>query len=190
MPLITGPTAEPVTLAQVKAHLRIDPDITADDALLTALIPAARAQAEHRTGRRFGPQTWSRVLGAFPAGPIILPDPPVTAVVSIAYDDPNGAEQTLAPSAYRARLAGEPAAVRPVSAWPATLGEEGAVRITYTCGVPATDPRWPSLQAWMLLAIGTWYTQREAATEGRLAELPHDFWAGLLDPLIHYGSAS
>lgn len=48
MPLITGPTVEPLTLEQVKAHLRIDTDITADDAMLTALIPAARASARPR----------------------------------------------------------------------------------------------------------------------------------------------
>lgn len=190
MPLITGPTAEPVTLAQVKAHLRIDADITDDDALLASLIPAARAQAEHRTGRRFGVQTWSRVLGGFPAGPLILPDPPIVAIVSIQYDDPAGAEQTLAPTAYRVRLAGEPAAVRPVSAWPETLVEEGVVRITYSCGLTSADPRWPSLQAWMLLTIGAWYATPEATVDTRLATLPHEFWAGLLDPLIHYGSAT
>lgn len=190
MLLITPPTAEPVTLAQVKAHLRIDADITDDDALLAGLIPAARGQAEHRTGRRFGVQTWERTLDAFPAGPILLPNPPVTAVVSIEYDDTAGDEQTFAAENYRARLAGEPAAIRALTSWPATLGEEGAVRIRYTCGLTAADPRWPSLQAWMLLAIGTWYANREAIAAGTLTELPRDFWMALLDPLIFYGTAT
>ena len=101
MPLITPPTAEPLTLAQVKAHLRIDADITDADALLTGLIPAARGQAEHRTGRRFGVQTWQRAYDAFPAWSLMLPDPPVIDIVSIKYDDPAGAEQTLPPADYR-----------------------------------------------------------------------------------------
>lgn len=191
MPLITPPAAEPLTLAQVKAHLRIDADITDDDTLLASLIPAARGQAEHRTRRRFGVQTWQRVLDAFPSGPIILPDPPVAAVTSITYDDTAGTPQTLDPAAYRARTAGEPASIRPVTSWPATLAEEGAVRITYTCGITSADPRWPALLAWMLLAIGTWYANREALIIGAaVAELPRDFWAGLLDPLIFYGTPS
>ena len=190
MPLITAPAAEPVTLDQVKAHLRIDADITDFDTTLAALISAARSQAEHRTGRRFGVQTWEHVMDVFPAGPIILPAPPVTAVVSIKYDDPAGAEQTLALADYRARTAGEPAVLRPVTAWPASLGEEGAVRIRYTCGLTSADPRWPALQAWMLLAIGAWHANPEAVSAAQTYALPRSFHDGLLDALIHYGTST
>ncbi len=46
--IITPPAAEPLTLAQVKAHLRLDGN--ADDALLTSLIAAARRYLEATTG--------------------------------------------------------------------------------------------------------------------------------------------
>ena len=50
MPLLltTPPTAEPVALADVKAHLRLA--ITDDDAYITSLITAARRAIESRYG--------------------------------------------------------------------------------------------------------------------------------------------
>lgn len=187
MPIITGPAAEPVTLADAKQHLRIDADNTDDDTLIASLITTARQQAEHRTGRRYGVQTWIRAYDAFPAWPILLPDPPATEIVSIKYDDTAGTEQTMDPADYRLRPHSEPAVVLPVKSWPATLAEPGAVRITYRCGLDATDARWASLRAWIKLAVGTWYHNREAAGSMQTYALPHDFWNGLLDPLVFYG---
>lgn len=189
MPIITAPTAEPVTLAQAKAHLRIDDDLTDLDDRITSLIVNARQQAEHRTGRRFGVQTWERSLDAFPGWAILLPDPPVSAIVSIKYDDPSAIERTLDPAAYRLRPHSEPAAVMPVTAWPATLPEPGAVRIRYTCGLTAADANWSGLCAWMLLAIGAWLRPSAIDTVQTYA-LPDDFWHGLLDPLRFYGSVT
>lgn len=186
MPLITAPSAEPVTLTDAKLHLRVDH--SDDDTLIASLITAARQQAEHRTGRRFGVQTWQRAYDAFPAWSLMLPDPPVIEIVSIKYDDQDGAEQTLAPADYRLRPHSEPGVVLPVKAWPTAAAEPGAVRVTYRCGVDATDARWQSLRAWMLLAIGTWYAQREAAGPVQTHALPREFWMGLLDPLVFYGN--
>ena len=188
MPLITGPAAEPVTLADAKLHLRVDADITADDTLIASLITAARQQAEHRTGRRIGLQTWARSYDAFPAWSLLLPDPPVTEIVRIQYEDPDGVLQTMPPADYRLRPLSEPAVVLPVKAWPVAIAEPGAVTVTYRCGLDATDARWESLRAWMLLAIGTWYANREAAGPVQTYALPREFWAGLLDPLVFYGN--
>jgi len=189
MPLITAPLAEPVTLAEAKACLRIDDDLTDQDALITSLIVNARQQAEHRTGRRFGMQTWERVLDAFPGWAILLPDPPVHAIVSIKYDDATAIERTLDPAAYRLRPYSEPAAIMPVTTWPTTLAEPGAVRIRYTCGVTATDADWASLRAWMLLSIGVWH-RPSAVDSAPTYALPDDFWNGLLDPLRFYGTVT
>jgi hypothetical protein len=154
----------------------------------TITLPAPPVQqAEHRTGRRYGVQTWLRAYDAFPSWSSMLPDPPVSEIVSIKYDDIAGTEQTLDPADYRLRPHSEPAVVLPIKSWPATLAEPGAVRITYRCGLDATDARWASLSAWMLLAIGTWYHNREAGGAVQTHELPRDFWNGLLDPLVFYG---
>lgn len=184
MPLITGPTAEPVTLADAKLHLRVDH--ADDDTLIASLITAARQQAEHRTGRRVGLQTWVRSYDAFPGWSLLLPDPPVTEVVSIQYEDPAGILRTMPPEDYRLRPLSEPAAVLPVKAWPVALSAPGAVAVTYRCGITANDARWESLRAWMLLVIGTWYAQREATGPVQTYALPREFWMGLLDPLFFY----
>ena len=58
--LLTGPTAEPVTLADLKTHLRVDN--TSEDAALVADIAAARQWIEQRTGMRMMTQTWRWVV--------------------------------------------------------------------------------------------------------------------------------
>lgn len=184
--LITAPSAEPATLAEVKLRLRIDG--TEFDDILPGLITTARQQAEHRSGRRYGVQTWEMVLDAFPCPPILLPDPPVLSIVSIKYDDPNGTEQTLDPAAYLARLSTEPARLVPVGAWPATFPQAGAVRIRYTCGVVDTDARWDSLKTWIIAAVGAQLKYVEGAVDREVYELPHYFFDGLLDPLRYYGA--
>ncbi len=50
MQLITPAAAEPVSLAEAKLHLRVDFD--EDDALIQALISAARQAAETLTQRQ------------------------------------------------------------------------------------------------------------------------------------------
>ncbi len=102
--LVTAPTAEPVSLAEAKLHLRVDDN--ADDVLIGALITAARQHAEHDTRRALVTQTWKLVLDAFPESVITLDRAPVSAVVSVVYTDPDGVSQTLAPGGYRARHAG------------------------------------------------------------------------------------
>ena len=59
MPLVivTPPAEEPVSLAEAKLHLRVD--IADDDALITALISAARQAAETITGRQIVTARWN-----------------------------------------------------------------------------------------------------------------------------------
>ena len=79
--LLASPSAEPVSLADAKAWLRID---TADeDSLVASLVPAARARVEAATRRLLVTQTWRLAFDAWPndtpAGPFGRAVGPITA---------------------------------------------------------------------------------------------------------------
>lgn len=69
MPLILtdGPAVEPVTLAEAKAHLRVDG--TAEDTLIGSLIVTSRLHVEAAMGLALVTQSWSVFLDAWPPGP-------------------------------------------------------------------------------------------------------------------------
>ena len=182
---ITPPAAEPISLTEAKAHLRVD--TTADDALISMLIESARENAEHLTGSAFITQTWERVLHTFPAGPIKLGRPPVATVTSLKYLDADGTEQTYSSAAYTLDAVNGPGYVYPSVAspnWPDTqVGAVNAVRVRFTCGYGAAGSAVPAaVRGWILLRIGTLYEHRQEVLAGvSLAELPSPYTDRLLD---------
>lgn len=81
------PGAEPITLAETKAHLRIDG--TAEDDLLAALIRAAREHLEREVGLALIARSFRLYLDAWPEGRVIpIANGPVQTIESvIVYDD-------------------------------------------------------------------------------------------------------
>lgn len=69
--LLTPPAAEPLSLADAKAFLRADTGD--DDALIAALLGAARQHIEALTRRALLLQTWRLVLDAWPRDGRIVP---------------------------------------------------------------------------------------------------------------------
>lgn len=182
--LVSPPAAEPVTLAEAKAHCRVDADITADDDLLTALVVAARERAEHETGRVLVTQTWRQTLPAFPAWELDLWRSPLQSVASVKYIDTDGAEQTLAAGAYRVITDLPLGRLVPAygGQWPATRATENAVTVEYVAGYGAAADVPRAIRQWMLLTIGAWYASRESLTPGTLVSAPRAFHDALLDP--------
>lgn len=192
--VITAPTIEPLTLAEAKLHLR--EDLSEQDALITALIVAAREYAELYTGRAFITQTLELSLPAFPACEIEIPRPPLQEIEYIKYTDTDGAEQTLNDALYQVDPYAEPGVVKPAygEVWPSTRSDEyNAVRIRYVAGYaplgsPPTDAPAsgvPELvKQWMRVRIAQLYEHREAVVTGTIvAPIPKDFVDGLLTPL-------
>lgn len=171
--LITEPTAEPVTLAEAKAHCRVE--VADDDALIGVLIGAAREQVEHILGRALMTQTWERVLDAFPAGAIELGMPPVQSITSIKYLDAAGAEQTLAPSAYALDADSLPGWALPDADtdWPDTQAVANAVRVRFAAGYASAAAVPDSIKQWILIHVGYWYGNREAAAAVEMKRLPY-----------------
>lgn len=169
---ITAPAVEPVTLAEVKDHCRVEHDL--DDALIEGLITAARELVEQRTGRALITQQWQWSLDAF-AAVLCPPRPPLQSVDSITYVDTDGTTQTLSPTEYRVDTATQPGRITEAygKTWPAIRSVTGAVQITFTAGYgdyENTVPR--ALRQAMLLLIGGWYENREAVAPVQLMAIP------------------
>ena len=199
MQLITPPAAEPVSLAEAKLHLRVDFD--EDDALIQALISAARQAAEMLTQRQLVTARWRMVLDSFPgcglmglpAGQtftlpghaILLTKSPVASVVEICYLHLAGVSQFMPSAHYTVDKACEPARITPVfgQIWPVALPQIGAVSVTFDAGYGSAADVPEGLKSWIKLRLGSLYAHREevaSMARGRIDPLP--FVDGLLDP--------
>jgi uncharacterized phiE125 gp8 family phage protein len=160
--VVSPVTVEPVTLAQAKLHLRVDG--SDEDTLITGLISAARAEAEHITGRSIGEQVLQLLLDEFPDGPVQIPAPPLVGIDYVQYIDTNGDTQLMSPADY----ATDDASLVPwlVNAygqeWPATLDAVNAVLIQYRAGYSECPA---PLRSWILMRVGSLYAHREADAE-------------------------
>ncbi len=98
----TSPAELPVSIFEARSHLRVDH--SEDDALIAGYIAAATDALDGRDGllgRALVTQRWRLVLDAFPAGPIVLPLPPLRSVLSLSYNPLSGGSAvTLSPSTY------------------------------------------------------------------------------------------
>lgn len=165
----TAAAAEPVTLEDAKAHLRVDG--TSEDDLITTLITAARGHVESRTGTRLYTQTvtlrtddWTDLYW--------LPVAPVASITSIAYVDTDGTTQTLATSVYEARLWGlEPSIVLKYNqVWP-TIRVGSLITIVAVVGYGTSGAQPPETIHALKLALADLYAFRETTLVGDTASV-------------------
>ena len=162
--VIVQPAAEPVSLAQAKIHCRVDH--TADDALLTSLIVAARQWCEQIMRRSIMTQTRTLSLDDWPKGMIQLPFSKVQSIVSIQYYDQNSNVQTLPTSSYYTDFISEPARISfaPATALPvAEIDRINSITVTYVAGYGDASDVPQAISQAILLLVGHWYENREAS---------------------------
>jgi uncharacterized phiE125 gp8 family phage protein len=155
--LIAAPTTEPVTLDEVKIHLR--EESTDNDLLIASLITSARERCEHSIGRSIMPQTWEKVIDYFPIIDISLMWPSLIEVLSIKYLDVVGDQQTLATDQYRVDIDNEPGKVTlsPGASWPSTYPVPNAVRVRYRAGYADAASVPEGIRSWIKLAVRAMY---------------------------------
>lgn len=181
--LITAPATEPVTRDEAKLASTAEGSAH-DDHFDDVWVPAAREQAEHRLGRALITQTWELTLDEFPSVAIILPRPPLQSVTSIKYLDPDGQQQTLDALDYQVVTKSIRGYVQPAygKQWPAIRRGPGSVQVTYVAGYGSAADVPSSIKQWILMAVATWYQQREGMVVGNVVNaLPRDFMSALLD---------
>lgn len=149
-----------------------------DEALITALIPAARQLAEDWTGRTLVPSTWEMRLDTL--GDVTrLRRPAVQSVTEVSYLDSDGVRRILDPTLWVFNGYAEYPVIRRAyqAIWPVMRVDGDAVRITYEAGPtdgesPNPDPLPRAIYQAMLLIIGHMYENRETTTPAAVIELP------------------
>lgn len=142
---ISGPDDEPVSIAEIREHLRY-PDVTPNNAELLEFIKAAREHVENKLERAILTQTWELIADRFPPNAdwhggycpgseyIQLPYPPLQSVTSIIYYDADNATQTLATSEYVVDTVGGIIRLAPDKSWPSVYSRYDAVTVRYVSG--------------------------------------------------------
>jgi uncharacterized phiE125 gp8 family phage protein len=194
------PSVEPVSLEQARAHLKLDatgsPATHPDDALVTALIKAARRRVENETGLALIRQKWRLTLEQFPIDVrgrqrMELPLMPTREVSAIRYVDADGETQQWgaeSPNESWRLIAGglhRGGLVVPFYGvvWPTTRAQPDAVEIEFYAGFGADADDVPAeLKHALLLDLGHLYENREASVLGAAsAPLPLG-WEALVWP--------
>lgn len=159
--ILTPPAEEPVSLAEAKAFLRVTHD--AEDALIGALVTAARSRIEAELGLALVSTGFTETLDAWPlmrTGAAKLSRGPLLSVDEIRIDG-----EALDPARYAARLATRPGLIAPAGAGlPNPQGVHGAIEIDFTAGFGAAeDVPAPLAQAVLVLTAHAFeYRQGEA----------------------------
>ena len=175
--LVTGPVVEPVSLGNMKEHLRIV-DFIIDDDYISLLIKAARESAETFQSRSFITQTWDLFLDEFPErDPIIrVPKPPLQSVTTVKYTDASGVVQELvAVTDYQVDIKSEPGRISPAfgMVWPVTRVVLNAVEIRFLSGGIAAADVLEKIKMAIKQIVAHWYEHREEISEIKLVRVPH-----------------
>lgn len=161
--LIAGPALEPVSLDDARGFVRMD--ATDEDALLTALVAAARVHIESVTGRALFSQQWRIVLDGWPCeGRLPLPIAPALELLALRVHAEDGTTATLPTAGLL--IDGDPARLLfPSDFDPGiALAERQAIEVDYRAGygAAADDVPAPLRQAIRLL-VGYWFENRDVA---------------------------
>lgn len=193
---ITAPSLEPVTLADQKLFMAVDAEVTIDDALITALIQAARRTVEQQTGLSLINQTFCltmptwfygsegdgpwplSIFGQNPRNPsiyassrIALDRAPLVSITSVKYypSDSDASLSTMSASDYIALTHTTPGAIelKTTASWPSLYVRSDAVQITFVAGFGTATTNVPAnLIAAVKLLAKHYYDNRDAYVQG------------------------
>ncbi len=160
--LIVGPALEPVSLEDVKAHLRIDDD--AGDDWLGAAITAARIHVETTIRRVLIAQTWRIYRDDWPATRIVaIRVTPLISIDEVTVYDADGEPVTVPEEDYEVDAVSAPArlVLKAGASAPGRAVNGIEIDVTAGYGVSSVDVPGPLRQA-VLATVAHWHEHRGA----------------------------
>ena len=178
--LLTAPAAEPLSLAEAKAFLRVEHGD--DDDVIASLIATARLHVEAQTRRALITQSWRLVRDAWPTdGRLHVTPAPLKALIAARVYDVGGDAAALDLQSFVVDAAGGAIVFAPWAvAQPGRSAAGIELDVTVGYGDAASDVPEPLRQAVRLL-VAHWYENRGLATTASVTVLPATV-AALLAP--------
>jgi len=169
---VTQPVVEPVSVAEAKAHLRVDGD--EDNFYIASLLAAARDWVEVYLDRTLILTQWTMKMDRFPIGDVELPRPPMRPLpVSVTFTSESGAVSVLASNLYRVDAASTPGVIRPLreADWPSYMDDANSITVTWSAGY-GEDGRSvpPAIRHAILMLVGFWFENRSSVLVGSISK--------------------
>lgn len=158
---ISGPDAEPVTLVEARAELRLDHD--SEDTLIAGLIRAAREEVEHATGLAMIDQTWRLATDCIPpSGLLRLRRGPVKEILAVTTYGSEGEAAVLDPGDYQLDPLSKPARLH-FSRLPDRLRTMNGIEVDFAAGFGEAGTDVPDLlKRAVLMLVSHWFEFRAA----------------------------
>lgn len=160
----TSPSSLPVTVAQAKSHLNLNPDDTTHNDKLQLLIEAATERLEQDLDRQILTATYKQTQFDWNVddalkGELKLYKKAVTVIQSVKYYNEDGTLVTMSSDDYIFDTGRCSLFVQPGEEWPTVETDNpNAVEVTFTAGYGADAACVPRImKTAILLCVGKWF---------------------------------
>ena len=156
--LVTAPAAEPLSLAEAKAFLRVEHGD--DDAIITSLVSAARNHVEALTRCALIAQTWRLVLDRWPDGGRIAPRiGPLRSLAAARVLNAEGQASGIDPEIFAIDVAAG-ALAAPAWSLPLPGRSVAGIELDIEVGYGAAGDVPPRLLQAIRMLVAHWYENR------------------------------
>lgn len=173
----SSPAFEPLTLAEVKSHLRLADDSVDHDQYCLDAIKRARDEFEARTNIILASGTFTMAIDDWPGKDYIeLPVRPVSSITSITYTLDSGSTSTWSSASYALHNYDSMPRVllKYNETWPSNRGYYGDIIITFVAGYANRGAIPQGIKHALLVDIDRRFEKRGAEEEKGTASITYD----------------
>ena len=170
--LVSPPAAEPLSLDDMKAHLRLSTHD--EDGTVSQLLVAARHALEARAGIAFLQQAWTYSLDRSRVAElpdVLIPISPVKSIGAVTIITRNGDRRVLEPDRYEAQT-GTLGRVKFLTPLPTDVRALGGIEIDFVAGHDTISLIPAELRHAIRLLTAHFFENRESASEARVFSIP------------------